>query len=192
MQRVATTVLALVGSPPVEELRVLAGSLGEAANVRAALPETEAAPLDRAVAAWSEATRAHIPYLLHDADPLAEVAAAWIERWDGTGDVGRLEIAVQAVLQRWRARSLELPDYYLVVDAEALTATARHWYLGVLTGAAPHRVAVTGAGPDEAIRAVRGLRAGRWWPELDALLADVDRRVPDALQVEESGTGLVV
>lgn len=192
MQRVATTVLALVGALPVDELRALVGALGKAANVRAVVPDPEAAPLDRAVAAWGEAARAHIPYLVHDADPLAEVAAAWVDRWDGAGDIGRLEVAVQAVLQRWRARSLELPDYYLLVDAEALPPTARHWYLGVLAGTAPHRVVVAGADPGEAVRAVRGLRAGRWWPELDALLADVDRRVPDALQLGAPATGLVV
>ena len=192
MQRVATTVLAVVGSPADEDLRALAGSLGEAANIRAALPDADAAPLDRAVAAWGEAARAHIPYLVHDADPLAEVAVAWTDRWEETGEVGRLEVAVQAVLQRWRARSLELPDYYLVVDAEALTATARHWFLGVLAGVAPHRVVVTGASPDDTARAVRGLRAGRWWPELDILLADVDRRAPDAVQVGEPATGLVL
>jgi hypothetical protein len=192
MQRVATTVLTLVGALPVDELRGLAASLGKAANVRAVLPDPEAAPIDRAMAAWGEATRVHIPYLVHDADPLAEVAAAWVDRWDGTGDIGRLEAAVQAVLQRWRARSLELPDYYLLVDAEALPPTARHWYLGVLAGTAPHRVVIAGAGAGEVAHAVRKLRAGRWWPELDALLASVDRRVPDTLQMGTPATGLVV
>jgi hypothetical protein len=99
---------------------------------------------------------------------------------------------VQAVLQRWRARSLELPDYYLLGDAEALPPTARHWYLGVLAGTAPHRVVIAKAGPGEVASAVRRLRASRWWPELDALLAGVDRRVPDALQVGAPATGLVV
>ena len=192
MQRIATTVLALVGSPSAEDLRVLARFLGEAANVRSTLPAADAPPLDRAVAAWAEATSAHIPYLVHDADPLAEVAAAWIDRWDDVGDIGRLEVAVQAVMQRWRARTLELPDYYVVVEAEALTPTARHWYLGVLAGVAPHRVVVAGADPGHVAGEMRHLRAGRWWPELDALLAGVDRRPPDALHVGEPATGLVL
>jgi hypothetical protein len=192
MQRVATTVLALAGARPAEQLRALVASLGEAANVRAVVPDVDAAPLDRAVAAWDEAVRAHIPYFVHDADPLADVAAAWIDRMDGRGDVGRLEVAVQAVLQRWRAGSVELPDYYLLVDAEALPPTARHWYLGVLAGTAPHRVVIAGASPTEARDAFRRLGAGRWWPDLDALIADVDRRVPDALAVGEAPTGLVV
>ncbi|MDQ4130412.1 MAG: hypothetical protein M3133_05395, partial [Actinomycetota bacterium] len=166
------------GAPSGEELGALAASLGEAANVRAVVADAHDAPLDRAVTAWGEAARAHIPYVVHDSDPLAEVAAAWIDRWEGSGDVGRLEVAVQAVLQRWRARSLELPDYYLLIDAEALTPTARHWYLGILSATVRHRVVLAGSDPGEVARAVRGLRAGPWWPQLDALLADLDRRVP--------------
>ncbi len=192
MQRIASTVLALVGAPPREELRALAASLGEAANVRAVVPETDGAPLDRAAAAWGEAARAHIPYVVHDADPLADVAAAWTERWEGSGEVGGLEVAVRAVLQRWRARSLELPDYYLLIDVESLTPTARHWYLGILSGTARHRVVLAGSDPGEVARAVRGLRAGPWWPQLDALLADLDRRVPDAPQLGQPPTGLVL
>ncbi len=192
MQRAASTVLALVGATPPEDMRRLAGSLGEAANVRAVLPEPESPPLDRATAAWREAVRAHIPYVVHDADPLDEVAAAWVDRWEEDGDVGRLEVTVRAVLERWRAGAVELPDYYLLVDAEALTPTARHWYLGVLAGAAAHRVVVTGPRPGEVARAVRRLRAGRWWPQLDTLLADVHRRVPDSLHIGEPPTGVVV
>jgi hypothetical protein len=33
--------------------------------------------------------------------------------------------------------------------------------------------------PDAAAAALRRLRPGRWWPDLDELLADVDRVVPD-------------
>lgn len=191
-RRVATTVLAVVGARPGEELRTLAASLGQAANVRAVLPAADLPPLDRAVAAWGEAVRAHIPYVVHDADPLADVAAAWVDRWDGTGDVGRLEVAAQAVLQRWRAGALDLPDYYLLVDAESLPPTTRHWYLGVLGGIAPHRVTLAGTAPGDPARAVRRLRSGRWWPQLDVLLVDLDRRVPDASPVGEPPAGTVV
>ena len=191
MQRISTTVLGLVGSPDAARLRELTGRLGEHGNVRAVLPDADEPPLDRAVAAWRQAAGAHVPYLVHDADPLAEVAAAWVDRWDGAGDVGRLEVAVQATLQRWRAGSLQLPDYYLVVGAEALPATARHFYLGVLASAAPHRVVVTEDDHDVLVRTVRGLRAGRWWPELDRLLTDLDRRVPDQLVVDESPASLI-
>jgi len=192
VQRIATTVLGLVGSPDDSRLRALGGRLGERTNVRAVLPEADDPSIDRAVAAWRETAGAHLPFIVHDADPLAEVAAAWVDRWDGAGDVGRLEIAVQAVLQRWRAGTLELPDYYLVVGPEELAATARHWYLGVLASAAPHRVVVTEDDHEALERSVRGLRAGRWWPELDRLLTDVDRHVPDSFVAGTEAPSLIV
>jgi hypothetical protein len=178
VQRVSTTVVALVGP----EARALAEALGEAANVRAVLPDAEAAPLDRAVQAWREAQGAHIPYLVHDADPLAEVAAAF-ERWyDQKAGRGELEVAVTETVARWRARNLELPDYYLVVDAESLGATSRHWYLGFLHQASPVRVLPAPADPLGAAARITHLPAGRWWPDLDRLLADVDRAVPNAIR----------
>ena len=83
-------------------------------------------------------------------------------------------------LTRWRARTIELPDYYLVLDPESWAPTRRHWYLGVLARSAPARVVP--ADPSSAGRvqaAIATLASGRWWPELDRLLADVDRVVPD-------------
>jgi hypothetical protein len=192
VQRIATTVLGLVGSPDAARLRDLADRLGEHANVRAVLPGPEEPSLDRAVAAWREVAGAHVPFVVHDADPLAEVAAAWVDRWDGAGDVGRLEVCTQATLQRWRAGSLDLPDYYLVVAAEALTPTVRHWYLGVLASVAPHRVVVTEDDHEALVRTARGLRAGRWWPDLDRLLTEVDRRLPDQLVVDTPATSQLV
>jgi hypothetical protein len=171
------------GALPADQLRDQAALLGQAANVRAVLPDTDAAALDRAMAAWDQAARAHIHYLIHDADPLAEVAAAWVDRWDGTGDIGQLEIAVQAVLQRWRAGSLELPDYYLLVDAQALAPTARHWYLGVLRGA--RRTGWSLSAPVRArppVRCEGCVRAagGHSWT---CCWLTLTRRVPDALQL---------
>ena len=145
-----------------------------------------------AVEAWGEAARAHVPFVVHDADPLAEVGSAWVDRWDGAGDVGRLEVAVQAVLQRWRAGTLELPDYHLVVAPDDLSRTARHWYLGVLASEAPHRVVVVDDDHEALARAVRRLRAGRWWPDLAGLLAGLDRRVPDTFEVRPDERSLIV
>jgi hypothetical protein len=48
----------------------------------------------------------------------------------------------------------------------------------VLHAAAPARV-VPVADPDAAVAALRRLTPGRWWPDLDELLADIDRVVPD-------------
>jgi hypothetical protein len=179
---VNTTVLAVVApgdGTPLDGAR--------ASNVRVLRTDAEASLLDRAVAACAEAGHTAAPYLLHDADPLAAVADAWARRFDGTGVAGDLEIAVAATLSRWRAQTLDLPDYYLVADPEALGATERHWYLGVLATAAPARVvALRPATP--IVDQLAGLATGPWWPSLDRLLADIDRLVPDQVR-PVAGTG---
>jgi hypothetical protein len=173
--RVNTTVVAVVAPESVEP-DPLDGVRG--ANVRVVRPEPGAPALDRAVAAWDEARRTGSPFLVHDADPLAWVATAWAERFDGTGVAGDLEVAVAETQARWRARSLDLPDYYLVVEPEALPPVIRHWYLGVLNANSPARV-VTGGRDTPVVDQLARLRAGRWWPDLDRILAGIDRIVPD-------------
>ena len=175
MQRISTTVIGLVGEPA----RRCAEGLERAPNVRVELPDPDAPPLDRAVAAWQAATSANLPYLVHDADPLALVAAAWVRRFDEQGPAGELEVAVRETLARWRARSIDLPDYYIVLDPGSWEATWRHWYLGVLHRAAPSRVVPADAAADQVQASIAKLASGRWWPELDRLLADIDRVVPD-------------
>jgi hypothetical protein len=98
MQRISTTVIGLVG----EGARACAEGLARAPNIRVELPDPAAPPLERAAAAWQAATSTQLPYLVHDADPLALVAAS-----------------------------------------------------------------------------IATLASGRWWPDLDRLLSDVDRVVPD-------------
>jgi hypothetical protein len=83
---------------------------------------------------------------------------------------------VAATLARWRSRSLELPDYYVVIDPDGWDATRRHSYLGYLAAAAPSRVVAAGS---DLLAAIGHLGTGRWWPELDRLLDAVDRVVPD-------------
>jgi len=174
-RRTSSTVVAVVGAGT----RACVERLGTAVNVAGASAD-DGDPLDRAVAAWSEASRAHSPYFVHDADPLAAVADAWVRRYDEQGPIGELEVAVEATLARWRVGSLELPDYYLVLDAESMTATRRHWYLGVLHRAAAARVVPVADG-GEAAGALPRLGAGRWWPDVDELLTGIDRLVPDRL-----------
>ena len=173
-RRTGTTVVAVVG----DDTRACLDLLDHGANVVTHAADPEADPLDRAVAAWSAATRVHTPYFAHDADPLDATADAWIRRYDGEGPIGELEVAVVDTLARWRAGSVELPDYYLVVDAETWAPTRKHWYLGVLHAAAPARV-VPVVDADAAVAALGRLTPGRWWPDLDELLADIDRIVPD-------------
>jgi hypothetical protein len=168
VDRHATTVVAVVGSgtrPAVESLR-------GRANVRVVVTEEPEA-------AWRLAAATAVPYLVHDADPLAAVADAWVRRFDEAGPVGELEVAVADVVARWRARAVGLPDYYLVLDGEDLPPTQRHWYLGVLHGAAPARV-VPASGSGAALAELLGrLPTGRWWPDVDRLLEGVDSVVPD-------------
>jgi hypothetical protein len=178
-RRTSTTVVAVVG----EHARACVERLDRGANVATLIPEAEAPVLDRAVEAWSAATRIHTPYFVHDADPLAAAAAGWVRRFDEQGPVGELEVAVSDTLARWRAGSIELPDYYLVLDAESWTPTRRHWYLGVLHAAGPARV-VPVAHADEAGFALAHLSAGRWWPDVDDLLLGIEHVVPDQLVAE--------
>jgi hypothetical protein len=77
------------------------------------------------------------------------------------------------------AKAIELPDYYLLLDPGSWGATRRHWYLGLLHRAAPTRVVPADAAADKVSASIATLASGRWWPELDRLLADVDRVVPD-------------
>lgn len=175
MARVAATVVAVVGEPA----RACAAALGRAANVQAVVPDGEAPALERAAEAWRRAQAAHVPYLVHDADPLAAVADAWARRFDEEGPGGELEVATHEALARWRARSVDLPDYYVVLDPDALGVTRRHWYLGFLHRAAPVRVVPAAGAPEAVAAALTRLPAGRWWPPLDRLLDGVERVVPD-------------
>jgi hypothetical protein len=180
VQRIATTVVALVGEPA----RACLDALGQAANVVTVRPEDAAAPLERAATAWQTATRIHTPYLLHDADPLQTVANAWARRFDveQPGPAGELEVAVAETLRRWRAGAIELPDYYLVLDPEGWEANRRHFYLGVLHGASPSRVVPVAGTPERVAAQLSGLGSGRWWPEVDRLLDGIDRVVPDRVR----------
>lgn len=174
--RVNTTVVCLVG-PGAERL---VEDVGSDSNCRPVRPDDDADPLDRAVAAWREATGANLPWLLHDADPLAAVADAYRLFFDH-GQHGAIEVAVEETLTRWRAGSLALPDYYLVVQSQQLAQTLRHLYLGALHDQRPARVLPVSGDAGPVRQELRALRATRWWPELDQLLAQLTRAAPDQL-----------
>lgn len=177
MQRIAATVVALVGVDAAGR----ADEVGRSANVLGVVPEP-AEPLQRAEQAWGSAARSSRTYVVHDADPLGAVAERWVDLYDGNGIRGDLETAVAAVAARWRQRALELPDYYLVLDAEDLPPTARHWFLGVLRDAAPARVVPVASRPGAVEHELTRLPAGRWWPDLPDLLAGIDEVAPDDVE----------
>jgi hypothetical protein len=175
MRDVATTVIALVGARAAACLQ----GLEPAANVRVVRVDADRAPLERAAAAYRAAKGVQVPYLVHDADALAVVADAWVRWFDQRAPAGELKVAVGETLARWRADSIDLPDYYLVLDSDTWEATRRHWFLGVLHRAAPHRV-VPATGDAAAVEArLDQLATGRWWPPLDQLLDGIERLVPD-------------
>jgi hypothetical protein len=183
MQRVSATVIALIGFDA--SLRAL--EVGEATNVRAVVP-TGREPMERATEAWSGAVASSRTYVVHDADPLRAVMTDWAALYDGTGQRGELEMSIADTVARWRSRAIELPDYYLVLDAEALPATIRHWYLGVLRDAAPARVVPVAATAAAVERTLAHLPAGRWWPDLPDLLEGIERVVPDAMPTTPAPT----
>lgn len=179
MERVSTTVVALIG--PEASRRAL--EVGQATNVRSVVPDGEQ-PLERAAAAWADATATSLTYFVHDADPLRAVVTEWAALYDGTGDRGALATSIAEAVARWRAKTVELPDYYLVLDAETLPATIRHWYLGVLRDTAPARVVPVSDTAAAVERTLTRLPAGRWWPDMPDLLDGIDRVVPDAVSLE--------
>jgi hypothetical protein len=168
VDRHATTVVAVVGARARSTLESLRGR----ANVRVVLADDPETP-------WRLAAGTSVPYLVHDADPLAAVADAWVRCFDEAGPAGELEVGVADVVLRWRARAVGLPDYYLVVDPEELPATLRHWYLGFLHAAAPARVVPASATGAALAESLGRLPTGRWWPDVDRLLEGVGSVVPD-------------
>jgi len=184
MRRVSTTVVALVGDRAEEMVTALA----DASNVATLSAEADTLdPLDRAVETWSRVASVHARFTLHAADPLAEVGLSWTRLFNGEGHRGELEIAVSEASARWRAGTIGLPDFYLVLDAEELERTRTHWYLGVLRAAAPSRVIPTRSTDEGVRRAIAGFAAGRWWPDLPELLGGLDHVTPDRVGIDEPG-----
>src|ERR1700754_134889 len=141
MVRPNSTVVVIVGE---QAGRVVAG-LDGLANVRTVpRPAGDGAGdgigdgAGRAVRA--AVAQSHAAYVVHDADPLADVGAAWAGFFDGTAPPGTLEVAVEAALSALRTEAAALPDYYVVLDPDTLTDTRKHWWFGVLAGASPNRL----------------------------------------------------
>jgi len=186
MERSRTTVVAAVG-PLAGVARSVLEAAAATARLVVSLPAPEDPSLERAVAARRAAAGVSSPYLVHDADPLSAVAAAWTVLYDETGPIGTLEVAVSEAVAAWRGGRVELPDYYLVLDPERWAPTPLHFYLGWLATQAPARVLPAPASPPGVSRVLRNLPSGRWWPPLDRLLDGVARVVPDALVISRQG-----
>jgi len=172
VQRSSATVVCVVGDVDVAALA--------RANVSTLSPPKDLTALERAARATDAAGGVHAPYFVHDADPLELVADAWVRLFEASGPIGELEVAVTETLARVRVQSIELPDYYLVADADAMTPTRRHWYFGVLHEAVPLRVVPVAANGPPIVDALEDLQATRWWPPVPQLLDRIEHRAPDA------------
>ena len=173
MQRSSATVVCVVGDVDLAAL--------VRANVSTLSPPKDLTPLERAARATDAAGGAHAPYFVHDADPLALVADAWVRLFEASGPIGEVEVAVSETLARARVQTIELPDYYLVADADtaAMTPTRRHWYFGLLHDVVPMRVVPVPADAQQIVDALEHLSATRWWPPVAQLLDGIEHRAPD-------------
>lgn len=136
------------------------------------------------------------PWVVHDADPLAHVAASWIELFDERATLGALEAEVDDALDRFATGRAIMPDYYIVIDPDRTATRWRHWWCGALGRHAPRRIvpasATSGAGsaaggdPGQALRrALRSLPASRPWPDPDAWLPDLPFAIPDRIGLRD-------
>lgn len=169
------TVVALVGS----DSEPLLSGLADVPAVRAlSLREAEPAAATRAVAS------ADCPYVVHDADPLEHVAAAWVELYEEKATLGTLEVEVETLLGLFAAGDAVMPDYYVVVGPESIEGTWRHWWLGALAHRAPSRVLPVEAS-GAALRArLRALPSSRPWPD-PAWLRRVHFDIPDRVGLRD-------
>jgi hypothetical protein len=169
------TVVALVGGESPE----LIAELGALHNVDA-FSVTEG---DEAEAAW-HISHSHASYVVSDTDPLAHVAAAWVEFYDDRVTLETLLYEAETAADALRAGRAQLPDYYLVLDPESVEGTWRHWWFGALSSKAPMRVLPVQPSAREVRQQLRRLPAGRPWPpEFGAWLSRLQFEVPDRLQL---------
>ncbi|AYG04705.1 hypothetical protein [Gryllotalpicola protaetiae] len=170
------TVVALVGGESPE----LISELGSLRNVDA---------FTLAVGDETDASRristSQASYVISDVDPLAHVAAAWVEFFDDRVTLDTLLFEAEAAADALRAGRAQLPDYYLVLDPESVEGTWRHWWFGALSRKAPTRVIPVASSSGEVRRQLRHLPTGRPWPaEYAEWLGRLQYEVPDRLALQ--------
>ena len=175
-----STVVALVGAYSDE---LLTGLADVPALVALSLREAQPAVAAHLVASVS------MPYVVHDADPLEHVAAAWVELFEERSTLGALEAEVEAVLVRFDEGSALMPDYYIVLEPQGAPDTWRHWWCGALGHHAPQRVLASPAPTtpqDAAIRRLlSNLPSSRPWPDPASWLPHLPFESPDRVGLRD-------
>lgn len=153
-----------------------------------ALPGVEALALrdsDPALAARRIAASG-TPWVVHDADPLEHVAAAWVELYEERATLGTLEVEVEAALAQFARGDALMPDYYIVLQPEDAPGTWRHWWCGALGHRAPRRVLPAPAAGRGAIRRMlTALPSSRPWPDPASWLPGLAFDIPDRVGLRE-------
>lgn len=174
------TIVAVVGEQSDEALATLDGIPGvEILSLHSSEPDVAT----RRIAA------AGTPWVVHDADPLEHVAAAWVELFESRSTLGTLELEVETVLARFEAGSALMPDYYIVLEPQGAPDTWKHWWCGALGHHAPQRVLTSPApsGPRDAAvrRLLRNLPSSRAWPDPASWLPDLPFKIPDRVGLRD-------
>ena len=177
MEAPASTTLVVVGDEATSAIH----ALERYANVRAAVFDEAS---DDDVARWSASTAA--PYVVHDHDPLAHVANAWVEFFDDQSTYGVLELEIDRALDAAGRHAMNVPDYYVVLQPEHLAVTWKHWWLGVLAAESQTRVIPWLAADESLAKLLRHLPTGRAWPDVESWLPRVAGAVPDRVGLSGS------
>lgn len=174
------TIVAVVGESSADALATLGGLPGvETLSLRDSDPGLAAHRIGAATTPW----------VVHDADPLEHVAAAWVELYEERSTLGTLELEVETVLANFAAGDALMPDYYIVLEPEGAPDTWRHWWCGALGHRAPRRVLPARAPATPADAAIRrmltSLPASPPWPDPASWLPGLAFDIPDRVGLRE-------
>jgi hypothetical protein len=174
------TIVAVVGEQSEEALASLDGIPGvDVLALHGSEPDLATRRIAGAGTTW----------VVHDADPLEHVAAAWVELFEERSTLGALEIEVETALARFEDGSSLMPDYYIVLEPQGAPDTWRHWWCGALGHHAPQRVLASPAPTtpqDAAIRRLlSNLPSSRPWPDPASWLPHLQFEIPDRVGLRD-------
>jgi hypothetical protein len=163
------TIVAIVGDRSAEVIEGL-GALRGVDALQLGEPDAEGT---------ERISASHGTYVVHDADPLAHVAHAWVEFFDDRSTGGALEVEIETALTAFARGERVMPDYYVVLDPESLESTWRHWWFGALASHGSRRVVPQPAAVGSVRRLLRQLPAAPGWVAPESWLPGLEFTVPD-------------